>query len=1006
MLNFIARRALCVGALTVGAACTPSQMPTAKPAPVRTGPVIKARAHSYPKDPAERASFVQHFGQALSSALPPAEGTVIGRLNTPSGIYVHFRAHHDASVKGIVLVALLDGKRQPLLAAVTGMGWSNQSLDEGDNDFVLRVPNDYDISNLSTVEWAGAMRGSSPSKLHGGMRQFVHLSNLATAPMAKDLEERMGLGLARWFEIAMPEQPFAAFASARVRRRWTPRSAHGQDTRHQDNHDPTLSELMDFFTARSALEDSLQTRRGLALTRKTLPRTQALRSLIPKEAADSEEQAREAGSTTCPGCGPLSGQLPFDSLVVEFATIKDLVQLPRVLDEKLGAIVRIMEGTGGPQHILERYREQLALEFEGFSETVGQFAARTAAVAFSDPYLREGSDVLLVLEAENPSLLAGVLDSHLRRAKARFPDVRESVERIEGQPVILNASPDGRIRRYEYSVGSLRFISNSRAAIGRALRVQQHKLRSIAGEPDYASARRASPFDPKAESAFVYFGTGFVANVVGPRAKIAEARRLRARAELAAVDHAALLFAWVLGRPPKSATEMLQSGWLEASELTHSDGGAITWTPQVGAHSSWGFAQLLTPLVDLPIDRVSADEATAYRYFRQRYEAELNGILDPMSLRFARTVATDEVTTELSVYPIAIGGRFNSEFRHVTELTRGATIQPGPISPGVSTTFGIGDQSPLREWANLGLGEFFTGRDLSVSFVGDWIKVGIDEGPVLWDVAGQEHLISQTGDAPSTRALAIDETIPRLPIWLAVHVKSHLLLSGALATVRSKLESSSGSFAHWHDDETYRDVRISRVGISDGGEVAANVYYAVVKDVLLVTLRRDTLKARVNEVLDGRVPQGDPSGKSPYQLTLDASANAQGWLQRTLQALLDTQARIAHEKACSGLAVVSRAYGPLPGSKQERQRLFVRLLGYEPTEQLGGELRYEAGECHSDFLGSPSAPTAPNAEDPHIPLHQLVRNISAARFELGVRARGESLELKGRMQLSGPPPAR
>ena len=397
------------------------------------------------------------------------------------------------------------------------------------------------------------------------------------------------------------------------------------------------------------------------------------------------------------------------------------------------------------------------------------------------------------------------------------------------------------------------------------------------------------------------------------------------------------------------------------------------------------------------------DEASAYQQFRSRYTAELRGIVDPVALRIERTAASDDLITELSVFPVLVGGKFNSEFRSIREWVGNSRIDPGPHANGLSLAVGLGDDSPIRRWADSGLANLFGRRDLNVSFVGDWIKVGLDESAAVWDLAGRANLIAQVAAARTADSRwSIDRTVTQLPLWVAVHVRSRLLLTAALAAARAKAQNDVSDLIAWEKDEPYRGVPVTRVSLQDSSAsdaVHANVYYAVVKDVLLLTLLRKVMFARIDDVLNGKVPLGSKLSASPTQYALDASLPADGWLSSVTQAALDRAAIYSNEHACLGAQLLTRGLGSLPGDSDQRRAIALRLLGYEPESPDGKLVQWSDGRCAGSGFGGLTEPVVPNAADPATPLHHLVSSVLGLRFSLGLLPFGDAVELNAAVQL-------
>ena len=962
----------------------------------------------------DESSIVQRSGQKQRVKLPDAMANVLGRLTTPKATYILLGANHEGTLAPTRLESVMDASGNLLVAAVAGTGAFSQSVSAPEYELVLRFAGSTPTANPSKIRWQ-ARRISEPESLASGYEQELTLAAIEAAPIQRDLEARFGEAMAAWFDEYGKGEPFTTFAAARLMQKLVkgvpeqnPRRWRWQNNRAQ------LLDLMDFYTGRSTIRDSLQIERGLQLPRKPSPQNidpSTIRSEAVQE-RNYEQLVAKDSRQGAPVISPLSTVVPADALVVEFASLKDVIQLPRLLDQKLGQILRVAEGTGGPNHLIERYRNQLAIELDGFAETVGQFAVKSVAVVLGDPYLREGTDLSMIFRAENQALLASVLGNHLARAKARHPDLTGTQERIFGELVTVNATTDSRTRRYEYANGEYRILSNSRTAIGRLIQVKQGKLARLSEDKGYLGARTLAPFSPERERAFVFFGDAFIANVISARSRILEARRMRAQSELEAVDHGALLFGWLEGRRPSNLAELLESGWLSKSDLVHSDGSPISWSQSAGAHSHWGYSKSLTPIVDLPFDKVSSDEVAAYKSFRTRYDNDMNGILDPTSLYIERTADDPAIHTELRVFPIMPRGSFQSDFREITRMVGDGRVEPGAQVRGLTVTLGVGEGSPLRNLTDESIHSFLGKGDLSVSFVGDWVRAGLDEGSAIWDIAASEHMISglQTDDTSQNTRINFDSLIPKLPVWIAVNIKSRLLLAAALTALRAKVEETANGLVKWQKDAPYRDIPITRVRAKENDSADAlqvSIYYAIAKNVLLISLRRDILNLRIDDVLEGRTPKSGRLPGTPSQFALDFAPLLGGWLRRAAHASLDTTAVEAHERACIGFEVLARGVGAIPTDPAAKRELALRLLGYDPESPQGGPFTWHDGVCEHAVYGNPVEPRAPDANDASLPLHALVSDIGSLRFALGLVPRGGSLELWAKFQLEkGPSSAR
>ena len=765
---------------------------------------------------------------------------------------------------------------------------------------------------------------------------------------------------------------------------------------HDGNNE--LGTLMQQYSGRSAVEDSLQSRRGLAengAKSKAQARTLSAKKLvqIAHTPRDYGALLRAAGSPKAV-MSPLAAATPADALVIEFASAADLATLPEEMEARFGMLMHAAEGTPSADALLTRYRTQLALELDGLAKTFGHLAFKRAAVVLSDPYLREGSDVSVLFETENADLLQQVLAKHLASTRARVPDVVTRTEQVEGTACAVHESSLGEVRRFELPLGPVFAVTNSKGAAQRLLRVRAGNAAKLGQSADYKYARALSPHDAQAERAFAFFGDAAVDRINGGPARIAEARRARAESELASMNDAALLHGWMMGHVPANTAEMLKAGWLLKSDLTHQDGESIRWSPEIGAQSAWGRVGAVTPIVDMPTTLFSKDEAAAYAQFARRYDGITSGRLDPTSFRIARNkaeVPAGTWETELRVLPLSMGGEFGRNMGGMGGMARGlfngGSFAPGATTAPLSLVMALGG---LRE-ANV-LSLFLGGNidfDDPMQIIGDWAALGSNDDPLLWELTlGEGDALSLAPRSERPR-FEIDTDIGRVPAWAMMHIRSRIAFKALETVLKAKFstkdrpkEERGREEISWDASKAYKGEGVQETRYRDG-ELHASLYYATPNDVLVAALRRDVLEARIDDVLAGRAPK--TNGKSAASNTgsqashtLDLNPSIGGPMRRALYAFLDKQTVQSHERACDAVEVLARGLGAqYTGMASERRAIALRTLGFAPTSAQGGEIAWKDEECTHPVLGTSTSPNRPDARD-STPLHVALNALLGA----------------------------
>lgn len=1044
------RRALLSVTAALALGCAP-----AAPAPkAPEGKRAAAVATAEPTPPLPQPTVAQRAGRVARETRPPVALSVTGKEVTADGVYLEVSLESLPLAERFIFTQSfvpcgdpLPGSRpvqvvqrvlhsrvsrmQPVLPLQrTDAG---QRPEDGADTLLVRLAGTAPIPprlDLTLRGCSSRPSWSSGYSTRAGFEQSLTLALQANTPVRRGIAARF---LEEYSEVLLEwagsekQSHFGCFASGRLRqaalRLTVPPSrakgaSHnargGADALSVDAYDRArfgddsgdLAELMDFYTGRSQLLAAMAIQRGLGKVSPGQPRIK-LSTLKGVTAPTRNYDALIEALPNPSGqkLDPLAKHLPADALIAEFGTLRDLVTLGRDLDQRFGAITQALEGTPGPNWLQERYREQLAVEVDVLAEKLGHLAVGSVALVLSDPYLREGSDVSLVFEVRDQALFAAALEAHGKRAKANHPDLTESRVTIDGRSVLLLSTPDGSIRRYQIELPRVTVLTNSHGAMKRLLAVQDGRAKGLASSPDYRYARTVKPYDGLAESASVFLGDAFMAQITGPRSKILEARRVRAQLELQAVDSAALLFGWMQGEPPSSLQQLVESPWLAPEDLKHSDGSPIRWTPERGASSRWGTTFHLSPIIDQDVDLVTKAEQSAYERFRSGYESGWRLGVDPTLVRLMRRDDGRILATEVTLLPINALSRSNREYDEMSRLVGSGAIEGRAMPDGAAATLAIGKDSRLRTLAEDGLRLFGRGKDLGLSFVGDWVQLGVADRAAVWDftLSASDDTFSLPRPAGSKRAeprpeAIVERLVGTLPVWAAVHVRNPLLLAATLTALRAMVSEAAPGLASWNKDAPYRGVEITRVD-GQGEGVSVSVHYGVVNSVLLVALQREVLERRIDSVLEGRVPAASPAGQG-HQFLTTVKPEAGGVFRRLLALLLDHQALSAHRAAARGHEILRRGLGASAVSGDARRSLALRHLGYEPDSPQGGALRWTSdGLVEHPAYGSDLEPAIPDAANPTLALHQVINAIGALSGAVRIENRANERELHGKIEV-------
>src|SRR5947209_3703483 len=151
------------------------------------------------------------------------------------------------------------------------------------------------------------------------------------------------------------------------------------------------------------------------------------------------------------------------------------------------------------------------------------------------------------------------------------------------------------------------------------------------------------PRGAREEDGLVYLSDPFIRRLVGPVVKLTERRRVLCYNHLRMIGHAALLFRTEQSKRPGSLEDLERAGCTPGvfgeGHLSCPDGGgySLSRDGSFGVCSHHGHAQSLTPCAEIPVARVSGEEADEYRAFLEEYNQYWRTYFDPIAVRIQVT---------------------------------------------------------------------------------------------------------------------------------------------------------------------------------------------------------------------------------------------------------------------------------------------------------------------------------------------------------------------------------
>lgn len=709
-----------------------------------------------------------------------------------------------------------------------------------------------------------------------------------------------------------------------------------------------LDDTYTLFTGGRAVSENLQLDRVLrATTQSTTPESKDvdLKTIegITIAAMDWTPLVKDLK----PELDPLAVIVPGDQHAIFFPSFQAMTSVMDEAERTGLPVLQHAETSSQDAMTRQRYERQLGVSVNALSRLLGPQLINSIAITGSDPYLRVGSDLALVMEPKNARALRTLLETEIATARQRETLGKAVDGSIGGIAYSGAESPDRTLRSYVAQVGDAIVLTNSLVQLGRIVAAQKGDEPSLARQPEYTFFRDRYRRGDGEETGLLVLSDATIRRWCGSRWRIADSRRTRAAAVMSELQAASM----------DSLARRLQpgDGALHPDFATPDMGKfTLSWT---GVHCSvYGRLDRMTPIAELPLEHITPAEAEAYTRWRETYQQNWRQYFDPIAVRFG--IAEKKLSADVTVMPLIAG----TDYRQFLELTRGVTFAADAGDPHdtlLHLIIAFNRQAQSVRGAENMASTMVPGLKVEpFSWIGKSIAFYADDDP-FWD--------EMTAAKESEDFL--EKNFHRLPVALRVEVSNGLKLAGFLMALRGFIDQTVPQMTVWenlqHNDRSYVKITPSETARGQNKELAnAAVYYVVTGDSLLMTLSEPLL----NRALDREAARG-PATRAANPSPAPATQSAQPWLGSSvaLRATAKVFELLMHTGRQTNQAMMqSLAWGNLPVlnewkrhfADQDPIALHERVWGVRLTDPAGGTYtwndRWQTME--SSLYGHPGEP--------------------------------------------------
>ena len=693
---------------------------------------------------------------------------------------------------------------------------------------------------------------------------------------------------------------------------------------------------------------------------------------------------------------PLATAVPAEFYYVRATDVVSLQAVLATVEKWGNAADRVIDGSAADDDIVTRYETALGVQRGVFVRLLGTTAAGQVALAGSDLYLAEGSDLSVILEVRSQPLVDAALADALATRAKDHGEVKASTREHAGVTVREARTADGAVRRQRADVSGRTILSTSPAAMDRILDTLAGQHPRLSDEVDF---QHLLARDSLAQvSAIAFAGDRFFAEVVSPRQRILESRRRTARDELVALGESALVYGWLFGQEPKTAADIVHAGLLVPAETRHSSGEAIAFVPGSAPHSTWGAPSELQPLLEMATPTtVSGAEADAYQRFAASYRNQWKEHLDPLMVRF--TVQGDKTTLDLRQMPVP----WTREYRDFSTVAGDVHLDVPPIGNGIRFTAAIGKDSELRHLAGKMAGSLNDKLKNALDWIGDSATVGVLDDHYL---AASSPLSADEWEileppAPKSAAVADDSHQQRededtfifhLPAYATVDVGNPITAALLVATLRKEVEGELKDEIVWREIGKEGEATIFGVEMKSGhGYFShAHLVYSFASGALVLAFREDVLRTILRERASGNKAVA-ASGRGGAQHVLELAHEKTGGLASILMWVSEMGALAADRNDARSLAdYLYRGAPSVDADPAAFARLAAAYLGGVPRPADGGAFSFGPDGTRDPWRGTGSHPVWPALPIPESEVSRAVTDLTRLRAELSFDPEGKS----------------
>ena len=331
---------------------------------------------------------------------------------------------------------------------------------------------------------------------------------------------------------------------------------------------------------------------------------------------------------------PIAKCVPEECFYLRFGTWGNQIWLQKLMEDFGGDLSRMIQVRGFKYKIQSKFLKQLSIKSNEWDRLFGGSLIDDVAVIGTDTYFNEGSAVGVMLHAKATERL----EKNLRSKRAKFAKENAGIgATIANIPfgddtIEFLSTPDNRYRSFYVVSGDCHLMTTS-LVIARRFLEAGRGIGSMADSAEYQFARFNRPLDNE-DTIFIYLSTNFFQQLLTPQYQIELRRRNRIVTDMMLLELATMA-ARNEGQKELGLPQLIKDGYLPQGFGFRPDGGTFETVGDHLVDSIRGRRGFFTPIPDLPLGKVTAEEASWFQE-RATFFAQSIRSLDPMFIAIKR----------------------------------------------------------------------------------------------------------------------------------------------------------------------------------------------------------------------------------------------------------------------------------------------------------------------------------------------------------------------------------